>query len=73
MVWELHGFLGVETCGETISVLGLASVGLLSAVACGGSFFVASRYYLNVPVYISEDDGRDDKEKAACGRQTCEI
>lgn len=73
MLWELCSFLRIETCGETFSVVDLMSGGLLSAVACGGSFCIVSRYYSSVPAHFSENDGRDDKEKAAWGPRICEI
>lgn len=67
MLWELYGLLGVEMCGETVSAVDLLSGGAFSAVACGGSFYIASRYCSNVPAHFSENDGRDDKEQAVCG------
>ena len=73
MFWELYSLLGIETCGEIVSVVDLVSGGAFSAVACGARFYVASRYCSNVPAHSSENDGREDEEKAACGPQTCEI
>ena len=73
MLWELYSLVGVETCDETVSVVDLVIGGALSAVACGGSFYVASHYCSDVPVHSSENGGRDDKEKVACGPQIFEI
>lgn len=69
MLRDLYGLLGVGRCGETVGVADLVGVGVVSGVACGGSYYLATRY-----CYVSEkgesgDERGGDVEKTLCSPQ----
>jgi hypothetical protein len=60
---DLYDLLGVERCGRTVGVADLVGGGLFSAVAVGGSYYLALRYCY-VPGRAAEGGERGgDEEK----------
>jgi hypothetical protein len=73
MLKDLYDLLGVERCEQTVGVVDLVGAGVFSAVACGGSYYLATRCCY-APERVMEGDERgSDEEKAPGDPQISEI
>lgn len=73
MFKDLYDLLGVERCGRTVGLADLVGGGLFSAVAAGGSYYLATRYCY-VPGRATEGDERGgDVENTPHGPRICKT
>jgi uncharacterized membrane protein len=63
MLKDLYDLLGVERCGRTVRVADLVGGALFSAVAVGGSYYLATRYcYVPGPAAEGGERGGDEEK-----------